>query len=140
MKNIILFILTIALITGISCRKFLDYTPKGIVSDDQLNSPSTVEQLCIAAYASIGNDDRHVQFTGMWAWASIRGGDAYKGGGGVSDSPWYDRFEKFNLVAPDIVQIDNTWIGIYEGIGRANIALRKLKNLSEAEFQIKPNA
>src|SRR3954452_21371614 len=134
MKKAIQFLLIISLISVISCRKFLDYTPNGIVNDDQLNSPTTIEQLCTSAYAGIGNDDRHFQFTGMWAWASIRGGDAYKGGGGVSASPWYDRFEKFNLVAPDIVQIDNTWIAIYEGIGRANIALKKLSNISETDF------
>ena len=134
MKKNISFILIIALTLSISCKKFLDYTPKGIVSDDQLNTPVAVDQLCTAAYASIGNDDRHVQFTGMWAWASLRGGDAYKGGGSVSDSPWYDKFEKFNLVTTDIVQIDNTWIAIYEGIGRANIAIKKLKNLSETNF------
>jgi hypothetical protein len=134
MKKIILFIVVIATITGVSCKRFLDYTPKGVVSDDQLNSPSTVDQLCTAAYAAVGNDDRHYQFTGMWAWASLRGGDAYKGGGGVGDSPWYDKFEKFNLVTTDIVQIDNTWIAIYEGIGRANIALKKIKNLSDAEY------
>ena len=134
MKTIKLSILLLTIVMCVSCSKFLDYTPKGVVSDDQLTTAATIDQLCTAAYAGIGNDDRHFQFTGMWAWASLRGGDAYKGGGGVGDSPWYDKFEKFNLVTTDIVQVDNTWIAIYEGIGRANVAIKKLKSIADADY------
>jgi hypothetical protein len=134
MKQLFCIILALFCLLGVSCKKFLAYTPKGVVSDDDLNSPTAVEGLCTAAYAAIGNDDRHIQFTGMWCWASLRGGDAYKGGGGVGDSPWYDEFEKFNLVTPDIVQIDNVWIAIYAGVSRANLALQKLDKLSVADF------
>ena len=138
MKKSVLYLIVPVLLMGMgSCKKFLDYTPKGIVSDEQLNTPATVDQLCTAAYSAAGNDDRHFQFTGMWAWASLRGGDAYKGGGGTGDSPWYDRFEKFNIVTTDIVQVDNTYIAIYEGIGRANIAIKKLKALADADYPLK---
>ena len=42
-----------------SCSKhFLNYTPNGTVTAADLTSPTAVEALVIAAYASLGNEDR----------------------------------------------------------------------------------
>ena len=36
--------------------EFLEFTPTGVVSSSDLESPETVEAMVIAAYASLGND------------------------------------------------------------------------------------
>lgn len=135
MKKIFIFIGVLTLSTLFSCKKsFLDYTPTGKVSDDQLNTPTNAENMCIAAYAAIGNDDWTVPFVHMWPWGSVRGGDAYKGGGSVADQGQYDQMEKFNLVTVDIGSFNTIWSAIYEGIARTNDAMQRINKFSIAEF------
>src|ERR1700730_8308367 len=134
MKRIIT-LLIISLTMGISCKKsFLDYTPTGKVTDAQLNTPTNAEKMCTAAYASLGNDDWTVPFVHMWPWGSVRGGDAYKGGGSVGDQGQFDQMEKFNLVIPTTGSIDAIWSALYEGIGRANDAMQRINKFSADEF------
>ena len=54
-----IFITTIlsGLIILSSCKKALDYTPKGVLSSSDLKSPTAIEGLVTAAYAAIGNGD-----------------------------------------------------------------------------------
>jgi hypothetical protein len=135
MKQFISIILVITASFVMSCSEsFLDFTPKGKVTDEQLNNPEKVEQLCTAAYASLGNDEWAVPFTHMWVWGSVRGGDAYKGGGSVSDQGQYDQLEKFNLVTVDLGRLDEIWVAVYQGIARANDAMQRLNNLTVEEF------
>ena len=37
-----------------SCDSFLDENPKGVLSNEQLNTPENVEKMVIAAYSSLG--------------------------------------------------------------------------------------
>lgn len=126
-------IISIALIV-ISCSKFLDYTPKGTINTEQLNTPEAIDQLVIAAYASLGNDAQSQNYTNMWAWGSLRSDDAYKGGGGVSNRPEWHDFETFSSLKVDNVYLNDIWVAIYEGIGRANEALRRMEELTELEY------
>lgn len=135
MKRITICLLVIILPAVISCKKnFLDYTPTGKVTDEQLNTPANIEKMCTAAYAALGNDDWTVPFVHMWPWGSVRGGDAYKGGGSVGDQGQFDQMEKFNLVIPTTGSIDAIWSALYEGIARANDALQRIDKLSATDF------
>jgi len=134
MKRIISFISIFILLLIISCTDFLDYEPRGTVSTVQLNTPETLDQLVTAAYASIGNDDRTQSFTHMWAWGTLRSEDAYKGGGGVNNRTEWHEFETFSTLRVDNIYLNDIWVAIYQGIGRANEALRRMEEITEAEY------
>ena len=134
MKHIITFISVFSLLLAISCSEFLDYTPKGTVSTEQINSPETIDQMVTAAYASVGNDDRTYNFTHMWVWGSVRSDDSYKGGGGVNNRTNWHYFETFSGLLVDNAYLDDNWIMAYDGIGRANEAIRRMDELTDAEY------
>lgn len=135
MKKYQILFLLISILTFFSCGKsFLDYTPKGKVSDEQLNTPTNVDGMCIAAYAALGNDDWSVPFVHAWPWGSVRGGDAYKGGGSVGDQGWIDNMEKFNLITVDIPSFNTLWVALYEGVARANDAIQRINKLSTTDY------
>jgi len=133
--KIFIIALTISVINACS-ESFVDYVPKGTVSADILNTPDRVDQLCTAAYASIGNDDWNVPHTSMWLFGSVRSDDAYKGGGSVADQGQMHNMEVFNLITVDMSYLNNIWVRIYQGIGRANQALRGLEQFSESEYPL----
>ena len=65
-----------------SCDSFLDENPKGVLSNEQLNTPENVEKMVIAAYSSLGND-HYTEPNSPWPYGDLRSGDAYKGGAGT---------------------------------------------------------
>lgn len=121
-----------------SCKDFLDYQPKGLLSSENIQSASGAESLSTAAYAGIGNDDMIGPMTSMWVYGSVRSDDAYKGGGGVGDVADIDFYEHYNLTRPQQGMMHPfTWENFYKAISRANAALRSLNVLTEEEFPLK---
>jgi hypothetical protein len=121
-----------------SCKDFLDYQPKGLLSSENIQSASGAESLSTAAYAGIGNDDMIGPMTSMWVYGSVRSDDAYKGGGGVGDVADIDFYEHYNLTRPQQGMMHPfTWENFYKAISRANTALRSLNVLTEEEFPLK---
>ncbi|MCF0064671.1 RagB/SusD family nutrient uptake outer membrane protein [Dyadobacter chenwenxiniae] len=126
------------LLTATSCKDYLDYEPKGLLSSENTKSASSAEALATAAYAGIGNDEMIGPMTSMWVYGSVRSDDAYKGGGGVSDVAEIDFYEHYNLTRPDLGSMHPfTWENFYKAISRANAALVSLNALTEAEFPLK---
>jgi hypothetical protein len=120
-----------------SCGKsFLDYTPNGVVSSSDLNSPEGIEGLVTAAYGSLSNDFfLEQQWSIPWAFGSVRADDAYKGGGGTGDNYDQHMMETFNLLTPSGVgEVNGAWKYAYQNISRCNEALRRMDNITEAEF------
>lgn len=135
MKYTIAFITVFSFFLIISCSKdFLGYDPQGAVSEGQFNTPETVNGLVTAAYAQPGNDFWTRPHSHMWVFGSVRGGDAYKGGGSVQDQYPYHRLEVGSLIVVDDPRLDENWVEIFLGISRANDALRKLKQFTEADW------
>jgi len=136
MKNIhhILKVLIVLLI--VSCSdSFLNYDPKGTVATENLNSPDAIEKLVIASYATLSNDFFLSQMASVpWIWGSVRADDAYKGGGGTGDNFDQHIFETYNLLTPTNAQVNDIWVYLYENIGRTNEALRRMDNISEADY------
>jgi hypothetical protein len=132
-------IIFIAIVFSLGCKKYLDYQPQGYLSPSDLSSPEAVDGLATAAYAGIANDWWDAPITSMWEYGSLRGGDAYKGGGDIGDQQQMDKYEQFYLVnssnngAGDF-GFPGTWIRAYSAISRCNTALRALNNLTDAEF------
>jgi starch-binding outer membrane protein, SusD/RagB family len=134
MKNLsLLVLLSIVLV---SC-DFLDFEPKGVVSQEQIESPENLEGLVIAAYAGLGNDDWFVPHSYLWPYGSVRSEDAYKGGLGTSDIGEVHRMELHNLINTADANNNRLWERIYVSIGRANAALASLNNVSTSDFPLK---
>jgi starch-binding outer membrane protein, SusD/RagB family len=136
--KIIYVILITVLFSG--CTKALDYTPKGVVTLDELNTPEDADKLGIAAYASLGNDfGGIVPLSSMWLYSAVRSDDAYKGGGGVTDGGGgqLNAIEQFNLITTDMVRINDPWVNIYNGVARANTALRLMEKFTIAQYPLR---
>jgi len=137
--NIIRIFLAAAILFLTGCKKFLDYKPQGALSAASLASTTAVDGLATAAYAGIANDWWDAPITSMWEYGSVRSDDAYKGGGDIGDQQQMDKYEQFYLVNSSNNGAGNfgfpgTWVRAYAAIGRANVALRALNNLTDAEF------
>src|SRR5450631_2910443 len=87
-----------AILFSMGCKKYLDYQPQGYLSAADLSSATAVDGLATAAYAGIANDWWDAPITSMWEYGSIRGGDAYKGGGSIGDQGQMDTYEQFYLL------------------------------------------
>lgn len=133
-KNTIAYIAS-ALLLFNSCKKQMDYIPTGVLSSADLTSPSAVEGLVTAAYAGIGNGDMIGPIYSNWAYGSVRSDDAYKGGGGTGDVGEIDAMEHYNLVTPTMdAFVSRTWKNLFKSISRANVALRAVNALTDADF------
>jgi hypothetical protein len=94
-----------------------------------------VEGLVTAAYAAIGNGDMIGPIYSNWAYGSVRSDDAYKGGGGTGDVGEVDALERYNTVVPTMdAFVGRTWRNLFKSISRANVALRAVNNLTDAQF------
>ena len=134
-KTLLTFIIISGLLFLNSCEKQLEYVPTGILSSADLSSPTAVEGLVTAAYAAIGNGDMIGPIYSMWAYGSVRSDDSYKGGGGTGDVFEVDALEHYNTVQPTFgAFISKSWQNLFKSVSRANVALRAVNTLSEADF------
>ncbi|MES2647611.1 MAG: RagB/SusD family nutrient uptake outer membrane protein [Bacteroidota bacterium] len=137
-KFIIAAFISSGLLVFSSCKKALDYTPTGVLSSGDLKSATAIEGLVTAAYAAIGNGDMIGPIYSNWVYGSVRSDDAYKGGGGTGDVGEIDALEHYNLVTPSIdAFVARTWKNLFKSISRANVALRAVNSLADADFPAK---
>ncbi len=116
----------------------LDVNPKGVVTDLDLNSPENVEKMVIAAYAGQANDLPFSPFGDMWEHGAVGGGDAHKGGGGIGDQIGAHWIEVKSLNrSTGNPRNDLMWKYLYASIGRANDALARLNNLTDAKMPVR---
>ena len=133
--KIVTILLALSVILLDSCEDFLDYSPKGTLTEDAALALENAEKLVNAAYAALGNDFWDRSITSMWVYGSVRSDDAYKGGGSVQDQFTINRFEQYNLTVPELTDyLPNTWTQLYALISRANFALTSLNALTDAEL------
>lgn len=127
----------LAIMMTFSCSEsFLDFTPTGVVSSEDLRSVENVEKMIIAAYASLGNDNlTSGPFEDLWTLGSVRSDDAYKGGGSVGDQINHHRMEVFTLNTATNVRASDHWTVLYFGVSRANDALRRIQEFDDATYQ-----
>jgi hypothetical protein len=145
MKNIHKILLLALLAFGFaSCQDFLDETPKGVLSEDQVNSIDNIDGLVIAAYSWLGND-HYTAPNYLWPTGNLRAGDAHKGGNGAGDIFAYHALSVYTpLIAdmttfpPDLIDLNNKkWERQFTGISRCNAALAVLSKVSAAEYPLK---
>ena len=125
-------------LTGImpmsSCSDFLDEEAQGIVTEEDFNTAENVDQLCNAAYSSLGNTTWHRPLVSLWSLGCVRSGDTYKGGGGTGDCGLAHQWEVYYSNTVDNEWTDNLWVQLYLDISRVNTALEYLNILSDAEM------
>jgi hypothetical protein len=133
----ILLLFLLPIVAGSCSKKFLDYTPNGVVTASDLTSPTAVDALVTAAYASLGNDDWENSVSSQWVWGSIRSDEAFKGGGAITDNGQFNQYEQYNLITTDMPSNDLIWATCYAGVARANAALRGINALTTAQYPLK---
>ena len=134
MKNIKYIAAFIICIMAASCKKYLDEAPQGVVSQSDLSSPANTDAMVIAAYSYLGNDHYTYPFSSMWAFGSIRSGDAYKGGGGSGDVVEFNEYETFSTNVVTNGSSDAVFYQLYVGVARANTALQLVEAQDVAAY------
>lgn len=120
-NKIFTFISAVLLLSG--CADFLDETPNGVLSADQVNDP---ERLLTATYSALGNDHYDVPLS-LWPYGTVRSDDAYKGGSGPQDIQTFHFFEVSNNIMPNFGEVDRLWFQCYVAISRANNTIRAIQ-------------
>lgn len=135
MKNIyhIFCLGSLLLLLFSSCSDFLDENPKGMLSDDQLNTPENVKKMVIAAYSSLGND-HYTEPNSPWPYGDLRSGDAYKGGAGSGDMQDFHFYETFTYMRDDLGTVDSKWTRQFVSISRINNALSRLVVMEDTNY------
>jgi len=116
------------------CKDFLanNATPQGTLNEGTLSTKSGVEGTLVAAYRAldcpIGGSWGCA--ASNWVWGNVAADDAYKGSTNTDQPPIND-IEGRHWSAPDGQDyINQKWTIVYEGISRANAALRLLKKVA----------
>jgi hypothetical protein len=143
MKRILIYFsaLTLLLFTN-SCKKdFLNEVPVAELSPDQVLQSKNVEGVIIAAYSILNGqyDDASSAYNSPasnWSFGDVVSDDAYKGGGGTGDQNGIHLMEIFQT-NPTIVDINKKWLALYEGVKRANLAIRLLNQSKDFDPALK---
>jgi hypothetical protein len=137
MKKIKYILAAVLMISAASCKKYLNEAPQGAVSLSDLTTPANTDAMVIAAYSYLGNDYYYYPFSSMWAYGSIRSGDAYKGGGGPGDVAEYNQYEVFSNNTTTNTSTDQVFYQLYVGVARCNTALTLVEGQTEAAYPLK---
>ncbi|MBD0724977.1 RagB/SusD family nutrient uptake outer membrane protein [Flavobacterium sp. L1I52] len=136
MKKIIYIASFLTLLISSSCTDFLDNNPRGVLSEDDVVTPQSIEGFMNAAYAQLGNDHYDSPYS-LWPFGNVRSDDAYKGGSGTNDIQNFHFFEVSNNIRPDFGELDSFWYISYVGVSRVNKALKALEIINESEYPLK---
>jgi starch-binding outer membrane protein, SusD/RagB family len=120
----------------VSCKSdFLEVKPTGQLSESSLSSKDGVEGSLIGAYTLLGGAGySRLSASNNWVFGSINGGDANKGTN-AGDYSAINSIQRYESLAGN-GDISASWAAKYEGISRANNALRLLataKDISDAD-------
>jgi hypothetical protein len=116
-----------------SCKKLLDKPPVGSLSANVLASKAGVDGLLIGAYSMLdGWNNTDIQFNSPYGTGldnSSFGGygsdDAYKGSSTTDQAPDAPSIENHS-VTPSIGYVEQKWQADYDGVQRANDAIREI--------------
>ncbi len=138
-KYIQTYLILLIVIIFSNCKdpKFLEYTPQGYLSEEQLNTAEAVEKVCNAAYATLAAGHWSAPYMSQWMWDDVRSDDAYKGGGGTNDQGQWNLWEGYKYGTAEVNGPNQMWVDLYQCVQRANAALRGLNNLEVSDFPLK---
>lgn len=125
---------TLVILTAMySCHKLLDKPPVGSLSSGVLASKAGVDGLLIGAYSMLdGWNNTYAQYSSPYgtgtdnsAFGGYASDDAYKGSNTTDQAPDAPSIENHS-VTPDIGYLEQKWQADYNGIQRANDAIREV--------------
>ncbi len=137
----LLFISTLFLALACSEDDFLNEEPIGELSPEQVLQQENLESVIVSAYSVLnGQMDQATNAfnspASNWSFGDVLSDDAYKGGGGTGDQNQVHQMEIFNI-DPTIIDVERKWLALYEGVKRANQAIRLLKQSEDFEEGLK---
>lgn len=138
----IFFTLSIMGILVTSCSdEFLEKDPFGEITEEQTLLPENIEPLVISAYSILngqGNEASNAfnSPASNWSFGDVLSDDAYKGGGGTGDQNQIHRMEIYSTDS-QIIDVEQKWSVLYEGVNRVNTALTALKTTTEFDESTK---
>lgn len=117
-------------LSTISCNDFLDLTPTGSFTEEQMDSTS-IDGLLAAAYAGLeahffGNNEAFAGPATNWVF-DVRSDDAYKGGGGLSMEQNIHQLEVSNITSDNVTCLYK-WENDYYAISRVHKAMLAIEN------------
>jgi len=129
-KKLALVFLAISLIPMACSDEFLEVAPTGSLANAQLATKDGVEGLLIGTYSALnGVFGNRFEAPNHWVTGSITGGEANKG----TDPGDYSSINPVQRYETDPTQgdINNLWLGRFEGVSRANATLRLLSEATD---------
>jgi hypothetical protein len=141
MRNTISFLFLLVLIAGCN-ESFLEENPVGELSPSQILTPENIESTIISAYSVLNGqfDEASNAFNSPasnWTFGDVVSDDAYKGGGGTGDQNQIHLMEIFATTPSTIIDVERKWLALYEGIRRANLAIRLLNESEDFDSNLK---
>ncbi|MHA7110458.1 RagB/SusD family nutrient uptake outer membrane protein [Sunxiuqinia elliptica] len=141
MKRIIYFLILSVFLVSSCSDSFLEESPIGELSPDQILKPENVEKTVISAYSVLNGQfdeasNAYNSPASNWSFGDVVSDDAYKGGGGTGDQNQIHLMEIF-ATDPTVKDIERKWLALYEGIRRANLAIRLLNESEEFDASLK---
>jgi hypothetical protein len=128
----------LAIVAGVAlygCKDFLSKAaiPEGTLDQGTLSTPQGVEGSLIAAYRQLDCTNISGAWgcaVSNWAFGSVPSDDAYEGSE-ANDQPPVEALEEYHWATADAQgYLNDKWVGVYEGISRANATLRLLKTVA----------
>ena len=112
-----------------SCDNFLNQdVPQATLSEDQVNDPLYIDNICISAYAIfISAEDINSSFS-MWNF-DVRSDDAYKGGISENDGDVFHQLEISQGILTTNWNINDMWVRLYNCLSRVNAAIAALESM-----------
>ena len=125
----------VAAATLYGCKDFLTSAaaPQGTLNEQSLANRGGVEGTLIAAYRALdwnnGVGGNWGSTASNWVWGSVTSDDAYKGSEASDQAPIND-VEAYHWSTANVEgYLNEKWRGVYEGVVRANSAIRLLKSV-----------
>lgn len=142
MKKINQIIIPLCLMFALfSCGKgFLETSPKGQITDDQLPTTKAVNNALVAAYGLVngninGTWGNYSSAPSQWLFGEVASDDAHKGSSNADQSPMNDI--ELHKVIPSNDNLPTMWNNYYEGVIRCNFTLKMLAQLQASDLSDK---
>lgn len=120
---------------------FLEEVTYGEVEPSEMTKPANVERAIISAYSVLngqidGATNALNSPSSNWSFGDVTSDDSYKGGGGTGDQNNIHQMEIYNENSTSL-DIERKWVALYEGVKRANEAIRLLNASLDFEAGLK---
>lgn len=134
--NILIWIVVLTIMAAGCDSSFLEVSPKGGLTEENLSGPEYIDGFVISAYAHICKRGAY-QTVDNWFFGDVRAGNSYKGGSGLTDQTAYHEMSMFAPVTANVGNNETFWNAAYASISRINAAIKQLNKVTAEEYPLK---